>query len=230
MLGTKSGNIFGFIAGLLLLLITTVNANANSNVENQTAQAQLMAFAKNLNSFKAEFKQTIQSQNGHWDEPVTGQFTLARPNLFRWDYQGDFPQQIVGDGEQIWIYDVELEQVSVKLQAQTIAESPALVLIQPQDLDKYFVVKALGSNDGVALMASLPKAPDPTFDRILLGFKDNLPVSLVIEDAFGQRTEIHFSQPRMNLAIDEKVFTFTPPPGADIIGEAVSLKIKEISP
>lgn len=183
------------------------------------ALLQLQAFSNNLDTFSASFEQVIISPNGHAGDALEGKFSLSRPNLFRWDYAGEFPQLIIGDGTKIWIHDIELEQVSVKAQPQTVAESPALLLLQPESLDDYFVIADLGESEGLALLSLTPKTEDPTFERILLGLSDNLPGLLVIEDGFGQRTEIRFSQQQLNQPMSPQEFIFTAPEGADIIGD-----------
>lgn len=187
--------------------------------ETPSAQHQLEAFASNMNSFSANFSQQIRSANGHLEEPESGQFKLLRPNLFRWDYGGEYPQQIVADGSQVWIYDLELEQVSIKPQAQSVDESPALVLLQPEKLDEFFVVTELGEDlNGSAMLSMTPRSKDAAFERIILALRDNIPQILILEDGFGQRTEISFTEQLMNPEIETDQFQFTAPDGTDVIG------------
>ncbi len=187
--------------------------------EDPSAQQQLEIFASKLNSFSANFSQQIRSANGRLEEPEAGQFKLLRPNLFRWDYTGEYPQQIVADGSQVWIYDIELEQVSVKPQAQSVDESPALVLLQPEKLDDFFVVTELGENpSGAAMLSMTPKSKDAAFERIIVALMNNLPQLLILEDSFGQRTEISFTEQQLNPEITADQFHFSAPAGTDVIG------------
>ena len=210
---------------LLLCLFMVFFAPLTFAVESEEAAVemsafqQLQVFAKELCNFSASFEQTIINSNGHAGEVVSGQFSLSRPNLFRWDYVGDFPQQIIGDGEKIWIHDVELEQVSVKTQAQTVAESPALLLLQPGSLEQHYTVAELGVSEGLSLLSLTPKNEDSSFQRLLIGLAKTMPVMLVLEDSFGQRTEIQFTQQQINSDIDTDIYIFEPPQGVDIIGD-----------
>lgn len=214
-----------------LLIILLIAAPTLALAEENTAASdkfpafqQLQSFASGLETFSADFEQTILDQNGRAGEVVHGTFSLSRPNLFRWDYSGDFPQQIIGDGSKIWIHDIELEQVSVKAQPQTVAESPALLLLQPETLEEYFVVADMGDHETLALLSLTPKSEDPTFQRLLLGLVDKLPQLLILEDGFGQRTEIRFSQQQLNQPIEAGQFIFIAPPGADIIGDVAVIE------
>lgn len=184
-----------------------------------SAQQQLETFSSNLNSFSANFSQQIRSANGRLEEPEAGQFKLLRPNLFRWDYSGEYPQQIVADGSQVWIYDLELEQVSVKPQAQSVDESPALVLLQPEKLDEFFIVTELGEDpSGAAMLSMTPRSKDAAFERIIVALSNNIPQLLILEDGFGQRTEISFSEQQLNPQIAADQFQFSAPAGTDVIG------------
>lgn len=208
------------VLGLLFFQPNPVVAETavDTNAQPQAFQ-QLQQFANGLNTFSASFEQVILSPNGHSGDMVSGTFSLSRPNLFRWDYVGDFPQLIIGDGSKIWIHDIELEQVSVKAQAQTVAESPALLLLQPDSLEQHFTVADLGIVEGMALLSLTPKAVDGAFQRLLLGLRNNLPDLLVLEDGFGQRTEIRFSQQLINQVIEPAQYIFVIPDGADVIGD-----------
>ena len=202
-----------------LLVLISLCSSTLVYAQSPAAEQQLEAFASNLTSFSSNFSQQIRSPNGILDEPETGRFQLLRPNLFRWDYHGQYPQQIIADGQQVWIYDLELEQVSVKPQAQSVAESPALVLLQPQNLAQHFIVTELGEDgNGAGLLALTPRVKNASFDRILISLSNNLPQLLILEDGFGQRTEISFTQQQINPEIEIEQFRFSAPEGTDVIG------------
>ncbi|MCF6262251.1 MAG: outer membrane lipoprotein carrier protein LolA [Xanthomonadales bacterium] len=208
------------VLGLLFfqpnLAIAEIEVDTNTQPQ---AFEQLQHFANSLNTFSASFEQVVLSPNGHSGDIVSGTFSLSRPNLFRWDYVGDFPQLIIGDGSKIWIYDIELEQVSVKAQPQTVEESPVLLLLQPDSLEQYFTVADLGVVEGMALLSLTPKAVDSAFQRLLIGLRNNMPDLLVLEDGFGQRTEIRFSQQLINQVIEPAQYIFVIPAGSDVIGD-----------
>ncbi len=207
---------------LIIFLSIYCSAAIAETTDSLSARQQLEAFSQNMVSFTAGFSQQIRSANGRLEEPETGQFKLLRPNFFRWDYAGEYPQQIVGDGQQVWIYDIELEQVSVKPQAQNVSESPVLVLLQPENLDKFFTVTELGvDTDGAAMIALVPINPETTFERIIVTLKNSLPQLLILEDGFGQRTELSFIGQQLNPEIAADQFVFFAPEGTDVIGAAL---------
>ena len=146
-----------------------------------TAREQLQQFTAGLESLRARFTQTVHDADGWLMEQSEGEVLMSKPHYFRWDYEGEYPQQIVADGERVWIYDVVLEQVSVKSQSLAAADSPLTVLIEPELLDEQFRVSELGESEGLALLELLPLDEQTEFERILLGFSGNTMQMMILE-------------------------------------------------
>lgn len=182
-------------------------------------QQQLNAFVAKVETFKAQFEQTVFDSNGNTVEQATGEFLLQRPGKFRWDYNEPYPQKIVADGNKIWFYDVDLEQVTVKSQQEALAETPASLLsgnVIPAD--KY-QIRNVPSDDGLNWVELSPKEADAGFQSITLAFDKESLKQMIMHDSFGQRTRLSFSQVSENPALPAKTFQFTPPAGVDVVGE-----------
>jgi outer membrane lipoprotein carrier protein len=183
------------------------------------ARAQLERFSGSLETLQALFDQQVISNDGTVKDGSSGQVWLRRPQLFRWEYGGDFPEVVVADGKNIWIYDEMLEQVTVKSQSQTAVNSPLTLLTDLGQLEEQFEVREMGEADGMALLELRPHNAESEFERILLGLRDDSLQLMVMEDAFGLRTEVQFRQIQKNPELDSGLFTFNPPDSADVIGE-----------
>ena len=184
-----------------------------------TARAQLERFSDGLETLHALFEQRVISSDGMVEDGSSGQVWLRRPQLFRWEYGGEFPEVVVADGKNIWIYDEALEQVTVKDQSQTAVNSPLTLLTDLGKLDEQFEVREVGDVDGLQLLELRSRNTESEFERILLGLSGDSLQMMVMEDAFGLRTEVLFQQVRRNPEIDSGLFTFQPPESADVIGE-----------
>jgi outer membrane lipoprotein carrier protein len=185
----------------------------------QTARAQLDRFSDGLETLHATFEQQVVGSDGEAVDRSSGEVWLSRPRLFRWEYGGDFPELVVADGKNIWIYDEQLEQVTVKDQSQVAVDSPLTLLTDPGRLDAKFDVNEAGESDQWQLLELRPKDSNADFERILLGLRDDSLRLMVMEDAFGLRTEITFGVIQRNPELDSGLFTFEPPESADVIGE-----------
>jgi outer membrane lipoprotein carrier protein len=201
---------------LLLLLIGAINAAWAADAG--PARSALESFADGLETFQASFSQTVRSQDGRLQDETSGRIWLQVPDKLRWVYEGEFPETIVADGDDIWIHDVTLEQVTVKPQSDQASDSPLLVLADITRLDEQFSVTELGEFEGMALLELRSLDAESEFERILLGFDGEGVRLMAMEDAFGQRTEVHFSDAARNGPLDASLFTFTPPQGADVVG------------
>jgi len=204
-----------FVLPIFLYLAASV-AVANSS---GPARTELERFAGNLDTLQAGFTQTVKSQDGSVQDQTHGQVWLQNPDKLRWLYAGEFPEIIVADGRNIWIYDEALDQVTIRPQSTQTADSPLMILADVSRLDQQFQVSELGDFEGMSLMELKSKDSESEFERILLGFDSNGIRMMVMEDAFGQRTEIHFENLLINQPADPALFQFTPPEGADVVGE-----------
>jgi outer membrane lipoprotein carrier protein len=202
--------------GILMLFCLLLSSPA---VSQGPARSQLDAFTQGLQTFEANFDQTVVDTQGQVQDSSAGRVWLQRPNLFRWEYGGDFPEVVVADGDRIWIHDVTLEQVTVKDQLAAASGSPLLLLTEPARLDEQFEVRESGRADEGDLLELRSRNAEADFERILLAFSEGQLTLMIMEDAFGLRTEIRFSDIRANRELDETLFEFEPPEGADVIGD-----------
>ncbi len=205
----------GRLALLLLLFSITGLVQAGET----PGRAQLELFSEGLETLHARFDQRVISSDGAVEDGSSGEVWLQRPGLFRWEYGGDYPERVIADGKNIWIHDEVLEQVTVKSQSEAAVDSPLTLLTDLGQLDEQFAVAEVGEDGGLQLIELRSRAAESEFERILLGLSDNVLRMMIMEDAFGLRTEIRFQQVDRNPELDPALFSFTPPESADVIGE-----------
>jgi outer membrane lipoprotein carrier protein len=199
---------------LVALLLTPAVHAADS------ARARLDAFARGLKSISGEFSQTTFDANGRKVQTAQGTLALQTPRLFRWQVSTPYKQLIVADGKRVWLYDPDLQQVTVRAQGDAEAHSPLTVLTDLGQLDRQFRVTEQGTRDGLAWLKLTSTAKSPDFQAAELGFGSQGLARMVFTDQLGDRTEIAFSDWKRNVALPAAEFRFTPPPGADVIGAA----------
>jgi len=202
----------------LLLGFCIANSVGASNFG--PARSELERFANQLDRFQAEFTQTVKSQDGRIQDQTRGRVWLQSPDKLRWVYSGDFPEVIVADGKNIWIYDESLDQVTVKPQSDQATNSPLMILADVSQLDEQFQVTELGDFEDMLLLELKSLDSESEFERIVLGLVPDAVRMMAMEDAFGQRTEIYFENVLMNPPADPDLFIFTPPESADVVGVA----------
>jgi outer membrane lipoprotein carrier protein len=197
-----------------------VLALSMSSLASAGAREQMTTFTKGINGLEARFEQQVYDGNGHQTEKSAGTVKLSAPRQFRWEYQTPSPQLIVADGDHIWIYDPDLQQVTVRNQSFEEQSSPLAVLIDPTELDRQFNVSEGGKADGMDwLMLAPKKTDDAPFLKAKLGFGPNGLIRMELDDALGQHTVIGFSAWNRNPKFAKDTFAFTPPKGADVVGD-----------
>ena len=144
---------------------------------------------------------------------------VSSPDKFRLNYNKPYKQIYVADGERLWSYDEDLEQVTVKKQEGLLANSPAIILGNPSELSSAYVIQGQGKKNNIDWFHLTPKNPDSQFDHVRLGFTGKNLYAMELYDSFGQRTQLKFSELQYNPKISENTFTFTPPEGVDVIGD-----------
>ena len=184
------------------------------------ARARLDAFATGLHSLTGSFTQTLVDPNGNAGKTSTGSLGLEAPRQFRWETTAPYKQTIVADGSRVWMYDPELEQVTVRIQSSEEAHSPLTVLTDLNQMDKDFKVVEQGEHDGLVWLRLSSTAKDPQFDYADLGFDANGLARMTFRDQLGSTTDIRFSDWQRNAPIPPATFNFVPPKGADVIGDA----------
>ena len=179
----------------------------------------LKALLRETTTARAHFAQIVLDRNLKTLQQVTGTMQFARPGKFRWEYDKPYEQLIVGDGSRVWLYDKDLNQVTVRRFDRAIGSSPAALLAGSNEIEKDYVLKALASRDGLDWLEAVPRARDTTFERINLGFGKSGLEAMELRDQFGQITVIKFSTVERNAKLAPEAFRFTPPKGADVISE-----------
>ena len=201
--------------GTGLLLGAFVAGSAVAGARDDLAQ-----FTKGLTGLDGSFTQQVYDAGNRLKETSMGQVQLSVPRLFRWEYVKPYPQLIVADGNKVWIFDPDLEQVTVRAQGAEEQNSPLAALFEPATLDQRFVVKETGQSDGLDWLSLTPKNDeDASFRSARLGFAGAKLMRMEVDDAVGQSTRIEFSQWQRNPRFSADTFKYTPPEGVDVIGE-----------
>jgi len=177
----------------------------------------LKAFAAQTQSARASFTQTVRDKTGATTQTASGNLVFARPGKFRWDYEKPYQQTIVGDGQKLWIYDKDLNQVTVKKMEGALGSSPAALLAGSNNIEQYYNLDAKGTKGGLDWLEAYPREEDTMFSRVRMGFKGNMLDTMELYDQMGQVTVIRFSKLQRNPKLAANLFTFDPPSGADVI-------------
>ena len=199
-----------------LLAALAVGLLAAAGAARADAVDTLREFTRDVKSGQAKFTQVVTSPDGAKKKSSSGSFEFARPNRFRFVYAKPFEQQIVADGTKVWLYDVELNQVTVRGMSQALGATPA-ALLAGSTMEKDFELKALPAHDGLDWAQALPRAKEGSIQSLQVGFKGKELAALEIVDAFGQRSMLRFTEVVSNGKLADDAFRFTPPKGADVI-------------
>lgn len=183
------------------------------------ARILLNQFSGDLDNLQVQFTQTVTAQNGSIQDETFGHAALQSPDKLNWVYGGDYPETIVADGKTVWIYDESLDQVTVKPQSASVSDTPLLILTDISQLDEQFAVAELGVIDEMQLLELRSLGAESEFERVLVGLDAEGIKLMVMEDAYGQRTEIRFTDLVKNADLDAEMFQFTPPEGVDVVGQ-----------
>jgi len=179
----------------------------------------LRDFFNNTSSMRAQFSQVVNDKQGRKEQEVEGTMQLQRPNKFRWDYKKPYEQQIVSDGKQVFLFDTDLQQVTIRELSKALGSSPAALLAGGEAVEKSFTLKNATRKDGLTWVLALSKDKDSGFDRVLLGFKAEELRKMEMYDSFNHVTHITFSDVERNPTLQDSTFLFTTPKGADVVGE-----------
>jgi outer membrane lipoprotein carrier protein len=198
-------------AGVVLLLISPV-------VYSGVALEQLESFIQDIETFEADFEQTLYDSDSEPLQKSKGTIKLKRPGKFVWTYFSPQEQQIVADGERIWMYDKDLEQVTVNSIRDRIAGTPLVLLMRAAPLEDSFSIEELGSSDGVNWVELTPKADSSDFEQVFIGLNANGLAAMELRDNFGQATQIIFTDFKAEVDLADALFEFIVPDGVDVIG------------
>jgi len=195
----------------LLLVILSLLFTANAQ-----AQTLQMRFS-GLDSFSADFNQKLFDADQVMQEETSGVLRVQRPNRFNLEYRQPYYQLYVANGKELYFYDKDLEQVTVKAQQGMLDNTPAMLLSNPAKLDQLYHVKPQGEDEGLFWYELVPRQEGGSFERITLAFKGNQLRIMELQDSFSQTTRLTFKNIRRNPDLNPKLFQFTPPKGVDVI-------------
>jgi len=202
----------------ILIVIAAMLVSLFSPVRADDAVQRLEAALKKMDNLTAEFKQTVLDEDKNIVQQSRGTLALQRPGKFAWTYIEPFEQRIVGDGSELWVYDVELEQVTVKPMDAGISNAPIMILMKQSDVTQEFDVIEVGQRKFLYWVELKPQASDLEFSSIFIGLEDNNVRAMELQDRFGQSTQIVFENMRVGVVHNPATFKFVPPAGVDVFG------------
>jgi outer membrane lipoprotein carrier protein len=214
----RSHVLLAMIGSAALCISTTAFAVTAAEGRQRAEQ-----FLQGLDGLQAQFKQTLTDRAGQVTEESRGTLAIKRPNRFRWDYREPHEQVIVSDGTRIWLYDSDLEQVTVRKLDVALSSTPAMLLSGQGTLTDNFDVTEAVERDGMLWVRMQPKRNDTDFKSVSLGFAGGKSQDLrfmELADKLGQTTLLEFSNLKRNPTLDASQFVFEVPEGADVIGDA----------
>ena len=199
-------------------VVVAAGALALSGSAYASALAQFKTFVAGTKSARGEFtqRQVKKTEGSKVSPPATGTFVFARPGKFIWTYQKPYDQLLQADGDQLYIYDKDLNQVTVKKLGDALGSSPAAILFGSNDLEKNFTLTEAGTRNGLEWLNAAPKTKDTAFEQISIGLRNGTPEAMELKDAFGQTSLLAFQKFEKNPSLGAQQFKFVMPKGADV--------------
>jgi outer membrane lipoprotein carrier protein len=179
----------------------------------------LRSFIAATSSAQGEFKQKVYDRKHKLTQESSGTLAFQRPGKFRWTYAKPYAQLIVGDGAKVWVYDEDLNQVTVRRLDRALGSTPAALLAGSNDFERAFVLSERGQKDGLEWVEAVPREKDSNFETIRMGFGFSGLEIMELADSFGQTTVLNFTALHRNPKLNTALFAFVPPKGADVIGD-----------
>ncbi|MFO8023581.1 outer membrane lipoprotein chaperone LolA [Thiohalophilus sp.] len=201
---------------MLKRIVISVIASMIFSAATQAAPS-IEDYFSNLDSFEASFVQRLFSPEQELEEESHGIIKIKRPDRFYLEYTRPYEQLYIADGEKLWSYDVDLEQIIVKQQNDLLRDSPAMILSSPGDLQRQYRIQEYTDEGELSWFRLVPRSPENQFEEIQLGFDDEQIRIMELKDGFGRVTRLEFDDIRRNPTFSAETFRFTPPPGVDII-------------
>lgn len=208
--------MFGPLHAVLLCVSLLFAASAQAAGE---GKVRLDRFFKDLKTMRADFVQTLVDNEQRVKDQSEGVMLVSRPGRFRLTYTKPYSQLYVADGKRVWMYDKDLEQVTVRPQADALGSTPGLLLSSDEPLEKNFRVEELGKHEGFFWVELKPRQKDASFSYIRLALEGEVIRAMEMVDSFGQMTRLYFHDVKRNPKVEAKDFQFTPPAGVDVVGE-----------
>jgi len=211
--------ITNFCRKKLVITVLVLPAIFMATAVHATAIQDLQRFFSQVLRYSARFQQVVLDEAMQPIQESSGNLWIERPGKFRWDYTSPYAQNIVGDGKQVWVYDVDLKQVAVRRMEGALGTTPAILLAGRGSLESGFNIKDLGRQGEIDWVEMKPKRNDGGFETIRIGFEKGKIRILEMIDGFGQTTRVTLSAAQENAAIAPGKFVFKPPAGVDVITE-----------
>jgi len=201
--------------------LVAASAFALPGMASAAALDQFKSFVASTQSAKGEFtqQQLGKSKSGKATPASSGSFVFARPGKFIWTYQKPYEQVLQADGETLYIYDKDLNQVTTRKLGNALGSSPAAILFGSNKLEENFTLSEAGARDGMEWLNATPKAKDTSFEQISIGLKGGVPMAMELKDTFGQTSRLTFTNFQRNPQLGAQQFKFTVPQGADIVSQ-----------
>ena len=177
-------------------------------------------FFNEINTLEAQFTQIVLDENMAALDDGHGTVWIKRPGRFRWNYAPPDAQEIVGDGERVWLYDIALEQITVRNQAEALGRAPAILLAGTGNLEPTYAMQDIGRHGQVDWVSLIPEDPQSGFTEVRIGFEANRLRLMELVDTLDQRTRISFANLKENESLVEQIFQFIPPDGVDVIDQS----------
>ena len=178
----------------------------------------LHSFIASTTSAQGEFVQKVYDRNHRLTQEASGTLAFLRPGHFRWTYTKPYAQLIIGDGSKVWIYDEDLNQVTVRRLDRALGSTPAALLAGDKEVERAFALSDQGEKDGMQWVQAKPREKESSFEAVRMGFSSSGLEVMELSDSFGQTTILKFTGLRRNPKLDPTLFKFVPPKGADVIG------------
>ena len=198
---------------LLAALLLSSGAAVASGVD------ALHSFIAATASAQGEFVQKVYDRKHKLTQEASGTLAFQRPGRFRWTYAKPYAQLIVGDGARVWVYDEDLNQVTVRRLDRALGSTPAALLAGSKEIERAFTLSDRGEKGGLEWVEAQPREKESNFETIRMGFGFSGLEIMELADSFGQTTVLKFTALRRNPKLDASLFKFVPPKGADVIGE-----------
>jgi outer membrane lipoprotein carrier protein len=201
--------------------LVAASAFAFPGMASAAALDQFKSFVASTQSAKGEFtqQQLGKSKSGKATPASSGSFVFARPGKFIWTYRKPYEQVLQADGETLYIYDKDLNQVTTRKLGNALGSSPAAILFGSNKLEENFTLSEAGARDGMEWLNATPKAKDTSFEQISIGLKDGVPMAMELKDTFGQTSRLTFTNFQRNPQLGAQQFKFTAPQGADVVNQ-----------
>jgi outer membrane lipoprotein carrier protein len=206
----------------IMATVLAASALALTGSAYASALEQFKTFVSGTKAARGEFTQTqvrSKSATGKTPPVSSGTFVFARPGKFIWTYQKPYEQVLQADGETMYIYDKDLNQVTTRKLGNALGSSPAAILFGSNDLEKNFTLAEAGARDGLEWLTATPKSKDTTFEHIGIGLKDGVPQAMELKDSFGQTSVLKFTNFQRNPQLGAQQFKFEVPKGADVVNQ-----------